>query len=252
VSSRTARATQRNPFSKNNNNNNNNNNNKKYIFIVYLEFCEGILTGNGATLTLLLALGTPFLLLDSLAQPNFFQFFIIYFLHLHFKCYPQSSLYPVPTLLLYPPNPTSWPWHFPVLEHIKFTRPRGLSSQWWMNRPSSAAYTARDTSSGGYWLVHMVVPPIRLQTPSALWVLSLAPPLGALCSIPIDDCEHPLLHLPGTIIVPIVILMCYAMFGWHPWEACSFSKRKWRISGFEEDMRLGVGNRRSGWIGNFS
>jgi hypothetical protein len=31
---------------------------------------------------------------------------------------------------------------------------------------------------------------IGLQTPSAPWVLSLAPP--------IDDCEHPLLYLPGT------------------------------------------------------
>jgi hypothetical protein len=31
---------------------------------------------------------------------------------------------------------------------------------------------------GGYWLVHIVVPPIELQTPSAPWVLSLAPPLG--------------------------------------------------------------------------
>jgi hypothetical protein len=35
----------------------------------------------------------------------------------------------------------------------------------------------------GYWLVHIVVPPIGFQTPSAPWVLSLAPPFGALCSI---------------------------------------------------------------------
>jgi hypothetical protein len=27
----------------------------------------------------------------------FFQFFIRYFLHLHFKCYPESPLYPLPT-----------------------------------------------------------------------------------------------------------------------------------------------------------
>ena len=38
-------------------------------------------------------------------------------------------------------------------------------------------------SSGGYWLVHIVVPPKGLQTPSALWVISLAPPLGTLCSV---------------------------------------------------------------------
>jgi hypothetical protein len=80
---------------------------------------------------------------------NFFQFFIRYFLHLHFKCYPESSLNPPPTLLPYPPTPTSWPWCSPVLGHIKFARPRGLSSQWWPTRPSSATYAARDMSTGG-------------------------------------------------------------------------------------------------------
>ena len=53
----------------------------------------------------------------------------------------------------------------------------------------------------GYWLVHIVVPivipPMGLQTPSAPWVLSLAPSLGTLCSVPMDDCEHLLLYLPG-------------------------------------------------------
>jgi hypothetical protein len=32
----------------------------------------------------------------------------------------------------------------------------------------------------GYCLVHNVVPPIGLQIPLAPWLLSLAPPLGAL------------------------------------------------------------------------
>jgi hypothetical protein len=35
----------------------------------------------------------------------------------------------------------------------------------------------------GYWLVHIVVPPMQLQTPSAPWVLSLASSLGTLCSV---------------------------------------------------------------------
>jgi hypothetical protein len=35
-------------------------------------------------------------------------------------------------------------------------------------------------SSGEYWLVHIVVPPMGLQTPSAPWVYSLAPSLGIL------------------------------------------------------------------------
>jgi hypothetical protein len=41
----------------------------------------------------------------------------------------------------------------------------------------------RALGGGGYWLIHIVVPPIGLQTPLAPWVLSLDPPLGALCSI---------------------------------------------------------------------
>ena len=49
-------------------------------------------------------------------------FFIRYFLHLHFKCYPKSPLYPPPTLLTYPLTPTSWSWRSPVLGHIKFAR----------------------------------------------------------------------------------------------------------------------------------
>ena len=35
----------------------------------------------------------------------------------------------------------------------------------------------------GNWLVHIVVPPLGLQTPSAPWVLSPAPPLRTLCSV---------------------------------------------------------------------
>jgi hypothetical protein len=36
-----------------------------------------------------------------------------------------------------------------------------------------------ETRAPGYWLVHIVVPPIGLQIPLAPWILSLAPPLGA-------------------------------------------------------------------------
>jgi hypothetical protein len=35
----------------------------------------------------------------------------------------------------------------------------------------------------GYWLVHIIIPPMRLKTPSAPWVLSLAPSLGTPCSV---------------------------------------------------------------------
>jgi hypothetical protein len=60
-----------------------------------------------------------------------------------------------------------------------------------------------ETQLWGYWLVHIVVPPIgRLQTPLAPWILSLAPSLGALCH-PIDDCKYTLLYLPGTGIASL-------------------------------------------------
>jgi hypothetical protein len=37
-----------------------------------------------------------------------------------------------------------------------------------------------ETRAPGYWLIHIVVPPIGLQFPLAPWVLSQVPPLGAL------------------------------------------------------------------------
>jgi hypothetical protein len=88
---------------------------------------------------------------DNFMHAFLFYFILIrYFLHLHFQCYPKSLTYS-------PPTPTSWPWSSPVLGHIKFARPRGLSSQWWPTRSSSATYAARDTRSRGYWLVHIVM-----------------------------------------------------------------------------------------------
>jgi hypothetical protein len=33
----------------------------------------------------------------------------------------------LPRPLPYPPTPTSWPWLSPVLRHIKFAQPMGLS-----------------------------------------------------------------------------------------------------------------------------
>jgi hypothetical protein len=113
--------------------------------------------------------------------------------------FPVSSLkisYPLP-LLSNPPTLTSWPCHSPVLGHRTFTRPRAsppidgqlghpllymqlephlppcVFFDWWFS----------PKELWGYWLVHIVVPPMGLQTPSAPLVLSLAPSLGTLCSI---------------------------------------------------------------------
>jgi hypothetical protein len=125
----------------------------------------------------------PFVYQHRVEQVKMSFFKIRYFLHLHFQCYPKSLPYSPTHLLPYPPTPTSWPWHSPILRHIKFAWPMGLSFHWWPTRPSSDTYAARDRSSGGYWLVHIVVLPLGLQIPLAPWVLSLAPPLEALWSM---------------------------------------------------------------------
>jgi hypothetical protein len=54
----------------------------------------------------------------------------------------QKSPIPSPPLP-YPPIPTFWPWRSPVLGHIKFACPMGLSFQWWPTRPSFDTYAAR-------------------------------------------------------------------------------------------------------------
>jgi hypothetical protein len=103
------------------------------------------------------------------------SFFIRYFLHLHFKCYPQSPLFTLPALFPNPPTPPIDGRLGHPLLHMQ------LEKQFC-----------------GYWLVHIVVPPIGLQTPfSSLGNFSRYYIRGPVFH-PIDDCEHPLLYLPGT------------------------------------------------------
>jgi hypothetical protein len=130
---------------------------------------------------------------------HFNFFFIRYFLHLHFKCYPKSPLYLPPTLLPSPPTLTFWPWHSPVLGHIKFARPRGLSSQWWPTRPPSATYAARDTSSG-VLVSSYCRSTYKIADPFNFLGTFSSSSIGGPVFYPIDDREHPLLYLPGTFI----------------------------------------------------
>jgi hypothetical protein len=96
------------------------------------------------------------------------------------------TLPPAPALLPNPPTPASWPWHSPVLGHMIFARP-GASPPIDGRLGHHLLHIQLETQAlggwGEYWLVHIVVPPIGLQTPLAPWVFSLAPSLGALCSI---------------------------------------------------------------------
>jgi hypothetical protein len=75
-----------------------------------------------------------------------FSIFIRYLAHLHFQCYTKSPSYP--PQLPHPPTPPFWPWRSPVLGHIKFACPMGLSFQWWPTRPSFDTYAAKVKSSG--------------------------------------------------------------------------------------------------------
>jgi hypothetical protein len=57
-----------------------------------------------------------------------FMLFIFYWVFISFISnaipkVPHTLPHPLP----YPPTPTSWPWGSPVLRHIKFAQPMGLS-----------------------------------------------------------------------------------------------------------------------------
>jgi hypothetical protein len=127
----------------------------------------------------------------------FFQFFIRYFLHLHFKCYPEISLYCSPALLLSPLTPTSWPWCSFVLGHIKF-EDQGVSL------PNDGRL--------GHLLLHKQLETRALRVLVSSYCCStyrVADPFSSLGTFSsssiggpvfylIADCEHPLFCLPGT------------------------------------------------------
>ena len=112
----------------------------------------------------------------------------------------QKFPIPYPATLPYPPTPTSWPWGSPVLKHVKFAWPMGLSFQWWPTRPSFDTYTARVKSSG-VLVSSYCCSTYRVADPfSSLGTFSSSS-IGGPVIHPIADCEHPLLCLLGPGIV---------------------------------------------------
>jgi hypothetical protein len=105
--------------------------------------------------------------------------YVLFLLGIYF-IYISNVILKVPHPLPHPPTPSSWPCCSPVLRHIKFTRPMGLSFHWWPTRPSSDSYAARDTSSGGYWLVHIVV--LVFHAFSKLYLISWVSYISGLIS----------------------------------------------------------------------
>jgi hypothetical protein len=67
---------------------------------------------------------------DTLGSISFFPNFLldIFFIYIS-NAIPKVPYTLSPALLPYPPTPTFWPWHSPVLGHIKFARPRDFSSR---------------------------------------------------------------------------------------------------------------------------
>jgi hypothetical protein len=110
---------------------------------------------------------------------------------------PHPLHHPLP----HPHTPNSWPCHSPVLRHIKFSQPMGLSFHWWPTRPFSDSYAARDTSSRGVLVSSYCCSTYRVADPfSSLGTFSTSSIRGPVIH-PIADCEHPLLCLTGTGIV---------------------------------------------------
>jgi hypothetical protein len=114
----------------------------------------------------------------------------------HFPSENPTITSPLP-LFTNPPTPASLSWHSPTLGHRAFTRPRAsplidvpeghpllhMQLELWAPPCVLFGWWFSPWELSGYWLVHNVVPTMGLQTPSAPWVLSLAPPLGTPCSV---------------------------------------------------------------------
>ena len=111
----------------------------------------------------------------------------------------RDSLYPPPALIPNPLTPASWPWHSTVLGHMIFARP-GASP------PINGLL--------GHLLLHMQLETQFWRGLVSSYCCSTYGVADPFCSLgtfsssfirypvfhPLDDCEHPLLYLPGTSI----------------------------------------------------
>jgi hypothetical protein len=129
----------------------------------------------------------------------FFSTLFFYWIFSSFTFQMLSWKSPIPS-----PHPALQPTHscflalaFPCTRAYDLLKTKGLSSQCWPTRPSSATYATRDTALGGLassycWSSYRVADPFSaLGTFSSSFIRS---PVFH----PIDDCEYPLLYLPGT------------------------------------------------------
>ena len=127
-----------------------------------------------------------------------FIFYIFYYIFssITFPMLSQKSPIPSPH---FPTNtfPFFWPWRSPVLGHIQFACPMGLSFQWWLTRPSFDTYAARDKSSG-VLVSSYCCSTYRVAVPFSSLVTFSSSSIGGPVIHPLADCEHPLLCLLGV------------------------------------------------------
>ena len=107
---------------------------------------------------------------------------------------------PIPSsvpLLINLPTPSSLSWHSPKLGYQPFSGPKAsppidvqqghsllhMQLEPWVPPCVFFGWWFSPWKLWGYWLVHIVGPPMGLQTPSVPLVLSLGPPLETLCSV---------------------------------------------------------------------
>jgi hypothetical protein len=98
----------------------------------------------------------------------------------------KKPLSPPPPPAPQPTHSHSWSWHSPILGHRAFTGPRASPPiDDWLGHPLIHIQLEPQVppcvffdggivprSFWGYWLVHIDVPPMGLQTPSAPWPTS--------------------------------------------------------------------------------
>jgi hypothetical protein len=109
----------------------------------------------------------------------FLMYFIRYFPHLHFQHYPKRPPYiplphsPTHSLPLFDPGV---PLYWGIIS--VHAQSGSLSSDGLLG--NLLIFMQLQSRASGYWLVNNVFQPIGLQIPLAAWIISLAPPLGAL------------------------------------------------------------------------
>jgi hypothetical protein len=104
-----------------------------------------------------------------------------------------------PALLPYPPTPASWPWHSAVLGHKSLQyQEASLPSDGRLGHLLIYMQMQLETWALGVLVSSYCCSTYRVADPlsslGAFFSFSIGGPVFHL----IDDCEHPLLYLPGT------------------------------------------------------